>query len=317
MSERRFGVASVAAEPGTGAAGRPAQAGQAASTSLAARARGTVRFMLRHPRLMVGGALLLMMTAAAVVAPWLTPYDPEAVNPQERLLPPGDAHPMGTDRYGRDVFSRVVYGARTSLLVGWSVMLGVTLLGGGLGLLASVSPRADRILMRVVDGMMAFPDVLLAIALMAVLGSNVVNVIVALSVVYTPRMARVVRAAALSVLEEPYIEAARAAGAASARVLWRHVLPGTIPAAVVQATFLFAYAVLAEAALSFLGVGAPPYVPSWGNIINEGQLYVRRAAWIAVYPGVAVVLTVLGLNMIGDDLRDWLDPRMRSEREKN
>ncbi|HEY8418466.1 MAG TPA: ABC transporter permease [Limnochordales bacterium] len=273
--------------------------------------------MLRHPRLMVGGALLLMMTAAAVVAPWLTPYDPEAVNPQERLLPPGEAHPMGTDRYGRDVFSRVVYGARTSLLVGWSVMLGVTLLGGGLGLLASVSPRADRILMRVVDGMMAFPDVLLAIALMAVLGSNVVNVIAALTVVYTPRMARVVRAAALSVLEEPYIEAARAAGAAPARVLWRHVLPGTIPAAVVQATFLFAYAVLAEAALSFLGVGAPPYVPSWGNIINEGQLYVRRAAWIVIYPGVAVVLTVLGLNMIGDDLRDWLDPRMRSEREKN
>lgn len=259
---------------------------------------------------------MLLMTVVAAFAPWLTPYDPESVNPQERLLPPGEAHPMGTDRYGRDVFSRVVYGARTSLLVGWSVMVGVTLLGGGLGLLASSSHRADRTLMRVVDGLMAFPDVLLAIALMAVLGSNVVNVIAALTVVYTPRMARVVRAAALSVLEEPYIEAARAAGATSARVLWRHVLPGAIPSAAVQATFLFAYAVLAEAALSFLGVGAPPYVPSWGNIINEGQLYVRRAPWIVTYPGVAVVLTVLGLNMIGDDLRDWLDPRLRSKQDK-
>lgn len=261
-------------------------------------------------RSLVPGAVL---TAAVVVlalgAPWLSSADPSRVNPAERLRPPGAGRGLGTDDLGRSLWSRVVHGARLSLTIGASVMAGVALAGGVLGLAAGYFPRVDRVLMRVLDGLMAFPDVLLAIGLMAVLGPRVSNVIVALTVVYTPRMARVVRSVALVSGEAVYVDAARALGASDARLMWRHVLPNCLGPAVVQATFTFALAVLTEAALGFLGVGAPPQLASWGTIISEGRLLVREAPWLTIVPGLAIVVTVVGLNLLGDGLRDYLDPR--------
>ena len=213
--------------------------------------------------------------------PRLTDADPNRVNAVPRLEAPGPGRGLGSDDLGRPLWSRIVYGARLSLTIGLSLM----------------------------DGLMAFPDVLLAIGLMAVLGPRVSNVMVALTVVYTPRMARVVRATALVAGESVFVDAARALGASDARILLRHVLPNCLGSAVVQATFTFAYAVLTEAALGFLGVGAPPQLASWGTIISEGRLLVRESSWLTILPGLAIVLTVVGLNLMGDGLRDYLDPR--------
>jgi len=207
--------------------------------------------------------------------------------------------------------SRTLYGARLSLLVGALVTLLATAAGIIAGLAAGASPKVDRILMRIMDGVMAFPDILLAIALMASLGPSVRNVVISLGFVYTPRIARVVRAAVLIVIGLEYVEAARALGASGARILARHVLINCASPIIVQATFITAYAMLGEAALSFLGVGVPPQVPTWGGIISAGQVYLRQAAWISIFPGVAIILSVLALNLIGDGLRDFLDPRLR------
>src|SRR5579864_547260 len=259
----------------------------------------------------VGAIMLLFILASAAAAPVLAPYDPIVLDVPARLLPPGHAHPFGTDEFGRDILSRTLYGARLSLLVG--VLVTVLSTGAGIvvGLAAGVSPRADRVLMRIMDGLMAFPDILLAIALMASLGPSVRNVVIALGVVYTPRIARVVRAAVLVVIRQEYVEAARAVGASGARILARHILVNCASPVIVQATFITAYAMLGEAALSFLGVGVPPQVPTWGGIISGGQVYLRQAAWISIFPGTAIVLSVLALNLIGDGLRDFLDPRLR------
>jgi peptide/nickel transport system permease protein len=270
------------------------------------------RLLGRRLNLALGVLLTTVVVAVAIGAPWLTRDDPTRVNSVERLKSPGGDVPLGSDDLGRSVWSRVVYGARLSLTIGLSVMIGVTALGGLLGLMTGFFPRLDRVMMRVMDGMMAFPDVLLAIGLMAALGPRVSNVIVALTIVYTPRMARVVRAATLVAREQVYVDAARALGVADAGILIRHIFPNTLGPAVVQATFTFAYAVLAEAALGFLGVGAPPQLPSWGTIISEGRLLVREAPWITIFPGVAIVLTVVGVNLMGDGLRDYLDPRRTS-----
>lgn len=267
------------------------------------------RLLGRRLTLVLGGALTAVVVFMAIGAPWLTSGDPSRVNAVERLQPPGPGRGLGTDDLGRPLWSRVIYGARLSLTIGLSVMVGVTLLGSVLGLAAGFFPRIDRVVMRVMDGLMAFPDVLLAIGLMAALGPRVSNVVVALIVVYTPRMARVVRSVALVTGETVYVDAARALGASDARLLWRHVLPNCLGAAVVQATFTFALAVLTEAALGFLGVGAPPHLASWGTIISEGRLLVREAPCLTIVPGLAIVLTVVGLNLTGDGLRDYLDPR--------
>ena len=263
----------------------------------------------RRLTLALGGVLTGAVVFLAIGAPWLTAEDPNRVNAVPRLQAPGAGRGLGSDDLGRPLWSRVVYGARLSLTIGLSVMVGVTLAGSALGLTAGFFPRADRVVMRVMDGLMAFPDVLLAIGLMAVLGPRVSNVIVALVVVYTPRMARVVRSVALVTGETVYVDAARALGASDARLLWRHVLPNCLSPAVVQATFTFALAVLTEAALGFLGVGAPPQLASWGTIISEGRLLVREAPWLTIVPGLAIVVTVVGLNLTGDGLRDYLDPR--------
>jgi len=268
--------------------------------------------MVRRRRITgVGGGLILLAVVAALAAPLLSSYDPNALNVSDRLLPPGHAHPFGTDEFGRDILSRTLYGARLSLLVGALVTLLATTGGIFIGLTAGAGPKADRILMRIMDGVMAFPDILLAIALMASLGPSVRNVVLSLGFVYTPRVARVVRAAVLVVIRLEYVEAARAVGASGARVLARHILVNCASPVIVQATFITAYAMLGEAALSFLGVGVPPQVPTWGGIIAAGQVYLRQASWISIFPGVAIILSVLALNLIGDGLRDFLDPRLR------
>jgi len=281
----------------------------------AGRRRGTGALFLRMVRrrrvIAVGAAILLFVLAAAAAAGWLAPYDPLALNVPERLQPPSPAHLFGTDDFGRDIFSRVLFGARLSLLVGVLVTLLAVSLGIVIGLITGSSPRVDRVLMRIMDGLMAFPDILLAIALMATLGPSVRNVVIALGFVYTPRVARVVRASVLVIINQEYVEAARAVGASRARILVRHVLANSLSPVIVQATFIAAYAMLGEAALSFLGVGVPPQIPTWGGIIASGQLYLRQAAWMSVFPGAAIILSVLALNLLGDGLRDFLDPRLR------
>jgi peptide/nickel transport system permease protein len=230
---------------------------------------------------------------------------------RERFTPPGAGFWLGTDNFGRSLLSRVVYGARLSLEIGFGVMVLSGLAGTLIGAAAGYYRRLDDVLMRAMDALMAFPAVLLAIGIAAALGPSMVNAMIALTAVYTPRTARIVRASVLVVRELEYVQAARAAGAHHGRVLLRHVLPNCLAPLIVQLTFIFAYAVLTEAILSFLGMGPQPPTPTWGNIIAEGRGYMREAPWIALFPGLAIALTVLGLNLLGDGLRDALDPRLR------
>lgn len=269
------------------------------------------RALGRSRSTMVGGLIVLAMVLIAVFASVLSPYDPQDIQVPQRLLGPGHAHPFGTDNLGRDIFSRVVHGARVSLFVGSLVVVCATGAGATIGLIAGYDNRMDRVLMRIMDGLMAFPTTLLAIALMAALGARLSNVIIALSIVFTPRVARIVRSVTLVVRELDYVQAAQALGAADARILARHVLPNCLAPIIVQATFIFADSVLAEAALSFLGVGLPPYIPSWGTIITAGRTFMQTAPWITIFPGVAILISVLGLNLLGDGLRDLADPRLQ------
>jgi peptide/nickel transport system permease protein len=241
----------------------------------------------------------------------LAPWDPLALDVKSRLRAPGAGHWLGTDDVGRDVLSRVIHGARISIVVGGLVALAAVTSGLLIGLAAGYYRGLDNVLMRIMDGLMAFPSIILAIAMMASLGSSLRNVVVALAVVYAPRIARIVRGSVLVVRELPYVEAARALGSADRAILGRHVLPNCLSPVIVQATFIFALAVLGEAALSFLGVGAPPAVPSWGNILAEGRLYIQQAPWLTLAPGVAIMAAIVGLNLFGDGLRDLLDPRLR------
>jgi peptide/nickel transport system permease protein len=271
------------------------------------------RQLLRRPVALVGLAVLCIVVLLAVLAPWVAPYAPNRLSIANRLKPPSGLHWFGTDEFGRDSFSRAVYAGRQSLLVGACVVAMSGVLGVTLGLLAGFFRRLDTPLARVIDAMMAFPDVLLAIALVAALGPSVVTVIIALGIVYTPRLARVVRASTFVIRELPYVEAARALGVSTPRILLRHVLRNLVSPSLVQATFVFAYAMLAEAGLSFLGLGVSPDVPTWGTMIAEGRQYVGEADWMTLFPGLAIVLTVVCLQMVGDGLRDALDPRLRKD----
>jgi peptide/nickel transport system permease protein len=267
--------------------------------------------LFRRKLVLAGAAILVIVTLLALFAPWITPYGPMAMKISDRMQSPGLAHWFGTDELGRDVFSRVVFGARYSLMIGASVVL-ISVTGGVLlGLTAGFFRRLDGPIMRVVDAMMSFPDILLAIALVAVLGASITNVILALAIVYTPRVARVVRASTLVVRELLFIEAARALGVSTWRILFIHILNNIASPILVQATFIFAYAVLAEAGLSFLGVGVPPELPTWGTMIASGQQFAHQAIWLVVFPGVAIVLSALSLQMVGDGFRDLLDPKLR------
>jgi peptide/nickel transport system permease protein len=267
--------------------------------------------LFRRKLVLAGAAILVVVTLLAIFAPWITPYGPMTMKIADRLQSPRFAHWFGTDELGRDVFSRVVFGARYSLLIGASVVL-ISVTGGVLlGLTAGFFRRLDGLIMRVVDAMMSFPDILLAIALVAVLGASMTNVILALAIVYTPRVARVVRASTLVVRELLFIEAARALGVSTWRILFIHILNNIASPILVQATFIFAYAVLAEAGLSFLGVGVPPELPTWGTMIASGQQFAHQAFWLVVFPGIAIVLSALSLQMVGDGFRDLLDPKLR------
>ncbi len=297
MSDR---VATIVVRPG--ATGPLHQAGMWAAL---------LRALGRSRSTLVGGVIVLAVVLIALFAPLLSPYDPLEIEVNRRLVGPAPTHPFGTDNLGRDILSRVIHGARISLTVGSLVVACSAGAGIVLGLLAGYSHRLDRILMRIMDGLMAFPTTLLAIALMAALGARLSNVIIALAIVFTPRVARVVRSVTLVLRELDYVQAAQALGARDARILARHVLPNCLPPVIVQATFIFAESVLAEAALSFLGVGLPPYIPSWGTIITTGRMFMQTAPWITIFPGLAILVSVLGLNLLGDGLRDLADPRLR------
>ena len=269
------------------------------------------RRILRHPGVLTGAGLLLVFVLAALLADVVSTHNPTRLVPSSRLLPPGPGHVLGTDEFGRDVYSLVVHGSRVSLLVGVTTMLLTTLGGVLVGLLAGFNRRLDTLIMRVMDGMMAFPAILLAIALMAARGPGVWNVIVALSVVYMPRTAMLIRSTVLSLRELDYIQAARALGRRDSAIALRHILPNCVGPLLVQGSFIFAYAILAEAILGFLGVGVPPYVPSWGNVIASGKNVIREAFWVSLFPGLALTVAGLSLNLLGDGLRDVLDPRLR------
>lgn len=276
------------------------------------RARPTWwRRLLRHPGVVTGAAILLVFVLAAFLADVVSTHNPTRLVPGSRLLPPGGGHVLGTDEFGRDVYSLVVHGSRVSLLVGVTTMLLTTLGGVLVGLVAGFNRRLDTLIMRVMDGMMAFPAILLAIALMAARGPGVWNVIVALSVVYTPRTAILIRSTVLGIRDLDYVQAARALGRRDLAIAFRHILPNCVGPMLVQGSFIFAYAILAEAILGFLGVGVPPYVPSWGNVIASGKNVIREAFWVSLCPGVALTLAGLSLNLLGDGLRDVLDPRLR------
>jgi peptide/nickel transport system permease protein len=270
-----------------------------------------LRQLFRRRLVLAAAGLLGAIIIVALLAPWITPYDPQKMDIINRLKPPGSAHWFGSDEFGRDVLARVMLGARLSLLVGFLVVIVATVLGSVLGLVAGYVRKLDGVLMRLTDALMAFPDILLAIAFMAALGASLFNVVLALGIVYTPRVARVVRAATLVVRERQFVEAAIALGASTGRTILVHVLPNLISPIIVQATFIFAFAILTEAALSFLGVGVPPTTPTWGNMIAGAQQYFRQADWLILFPGFAIVLTVLSLQMVGDGLRDALDPKLQ------
>jgi peptide/nickel transport system permease protein len=274
------------------------------------RGPGWLALVTRRKTTLAGLVLMVLMVLVGALAPFVA-GDPGHMDVAGRLAAPSRAHWLGTDDVGRDVWSRIVYGARLSLLVGGAVVILSFAVGLVCGLVAGFYPRLDNVVMRVMDGLMAFPAIVLAIALMAALGASVLNVIVAIGVVYSPRVARVVRGSVLVIRETAYVEAARALGASDLALVIRHVLPNCLSPVIVQGSFVFAAAVLTEAALSFLGVGVPPYVPSWGVILAEGRLYIQQAPWLVIYPGAAIMLTIFGLNLFGDGLRDLLDPKVR------
>ncbi|MDR7555660.1 MAG: ABC transporter permease [Armatimonadota bacterium] len=260
----------------------------------------------------LGLAIVLAAVGVAVAAPWLAPHDVRAMHPEDSLQPPGPRYWFGTDEFGRDVFSRVLVGSRISLVVAFLSVLTALALGTTLGLAAGYyGGRWDVIAMRAMDVLFAFPAILLAIAIMAVLGVSVVNLVLAIGIVYTPQFARVARAAALTVRGLEFVDAARALGLHHLRILWRHVLPNVLPPVIVQVSLSLSLAILSESALSFLGLGTQPPTPSWGNMLSEGRQFLELAPWNAVFPGLAIMLVVLGFNLLGDGLRDLLDPRLR------
>jgi peptide/nickel transport system permease protein len=272
---------------------------------------GRLRRLLRNRNVAAGTTILVLLVVAALGADLIATENPTRLQPGNRLRPPSARNLLGTDEFGRDVWSLVVHGSRVSLLVGATTMLFTSFGGIAIGLVAGYYRRLDRLLMRVMDGLMAFPAILLAIALMAVRGPGVWNVIVALSVVYMPRTAMLIRSTVLTLRELDYVQAARALGRRDLAVAFRHILPNCVAPLLVQGSFIFAYAILAEAILGFLGVGVPPYVPSWGNVIASGKNVIREAVWVSLCPGLALTLAGLSLNLLGDGLRDTLDPRLR------
>ncbi|WP_201830012.1 ABC transporter permease [Microvirga zambiensis] len=285
----------------------------AAVSSPAITEASFVSRLITRRTVMAGILILLIVATLAILAPLIAPYSPSRLSVVNRLKPPSGIYWFGTDEFGRDVFSRTIYAGRLSLLVGVSVVAFAAIFGVTLGLVAGFFRRLDTPIARIIDAMMAFPDILLAIALVAALGPSLVTVIVALGIVYTPRLARIVRASTLVIRELPYVEAARALGVPTWRIMSRHVLRNLVSPILVQGTFIFAYAMLAEAGLSFLGLGVSPEIPTWGTMIAAGRQYIGQADWMTLFPGIAIILSVLSLQMVGDGFRDLLDPRLRKD----
>ena len=268
------------------------------------------------PGLIMGLTVFILIVMAAIIIPAVANVDPNAMAIADRLKGPSLKHPFGTDEFGRDLMIRVLYGARVSLLAGGTVALLSCALGTVIGIYASYFKILDHILMRICEGLIAIPGVLLAIALMAALGASNLNVIIALTIVYTPSVARIVRSSALVTREQPYVEAAKVQGAGSGRILRKLILPGVISPLTVQASFIFAQAIISEASLSFLGAGIPAPAASWGNILQGSKQVLQKAPWTVIFPGLAVVLCVLSLKLLGDGLRDYLDPRTAGRKKR-
>lgn len=271
----------------------------------------TRRMFSRHPNMLVGAVLFLIVAILAIGAPVIMTHSPTLQSPSDRLLPPSTDHIFGTDGQGRDVFSRMVKGSQLSLLVGVAVSTLTMIVGGLIGLISGFMPKVDGIIMRIMDALMAFPSIVLAIGIMAVRGADVINVIFALTVVNTPRMARVVRSVVQGTSQAQFVEAAESIGSSTPRILFRHITPNCLSPVIVQTSFVFAEAVLGEATLSFLGAGAPPDIPSWGGMLSESRVFLSQATWTMLVPGAALTITVFALNLIGDGIRDYLDPRLR------
>src|ERR1700730_12839650 len=267
------------------------------------------RFLRRNPTMVVGLVILGAMLLAALAAPWIA-SDPYSMKPVQRFKPPSDAFWFGTDNLGRDVYARTIYGARVSLAVVLIVALVAVSIGLVIGLLAGFFGLVELLIMRLMDGLMAIPAILLAIALISLFKGSVGVVIIAIVIPEVPRVARLVRAVVLTTREQPYIDAAIASGTRVRKILWRHILPSTFPPLIVQATYICASAILIEAGLSFLGAGTPPEIPTWGNMIASSRVYLARAPWTVFCPGLALALVVLSVNLVGDGLRDRLDPRI-------
>lgn len=276
---------------------------------------GPIRFVRRKPLGLLSALVIVGLVVAASAAPLLAPYDPLFQSPIKALRPPSAEHPFGTDQLGRDILSRVVWGARPALLVGLVSVALATAAGTLIGVSSGYFGRwVDFILQRLVDTLMAFPTIVLAIGVVAILGTGTVNVTVALAVVLTPSVARVVRSATLVVKASQYIEAAKCVGCNDARIMWRHVLPNVLPPIIVVATVAIGNAIVAEASLSFLGLGTQPPYPSWGNMLSgPARSYLEQAPWLAIFPGLALSVVVLAFNLLGDALRDILDPRLRGD----
>jgi peptide/nickel transport system permease protein len=270
-----------------------------------------VRRLLRHKAFVVGAALFSVIAFVAVFAEFITSADPNRMAIRFRFRPPSSEFLFGTDNLGRSQLARIVYGARLSLAIGLAVVVMNAVFGVALGAASGYFKRLDNVLMRVTDALMAFPPILLALGIAAALGPSSMTAAIALAAVYIPRTARIVRASVLVVREMEYVQAAMAMGASNWRILRKHVLPNCMAPLIVQLTFVFAFAVVTEATLSFLGLGSPPPTPTWGNMIAEGRQYIRDASWITLIPGLALAVTVLSLNLLGDGLRDVLDPRLK------
>jgi peptide/nickel transport system permease protein len=268
-------------------------------------------FFHRNPTIAIGALMLLTIVLIAIFAPVIAPGDPQALDPTHRLRAPSRDFWFGTDMYGRDVFTRTIHGSRISLLVGSTVAIVSIGVGLTIGLVSGYVRVVDAIVMRIMDGLMAIPDILLAIALMALTRASISNVVIAVTVPQVPRVVRLVRSVVLAIRELPYMEAAHSVGTRFARTIIRHILPNTLAPLIVQATYTGAAAVLTEAGLSFLGAGTPPNIPSWGNIMAEGRGFFQIAVWIILFPGLFLAITVLAVNLLGDGLRDALDPRLR------
>ena len=270
-----------------------------------------VRILLENPVAVASLILLTLLVLVSIFAPLIAPYDPRFLDPVNRLQPPSSTNWLGTDDSGRDLLSRILYGGRVSLLIGITVTVAAAVFGTLLGLAAGYYDRLDSWIMRAMDGLMAFPSILLAIAIMVSLGAGARNVWIALVIVYTPTIARLVRSSTLVLRQQAYVESARSIGLGNGSILIKYIFPNSLSPLIVQCTFVIAFSIIAEASLSFLGAGVDPQTPTWGNMLRDGQRMMQIAWWSAIFPGLALVILVLSLNLLGDALRDALDPRVR------